>query len=81
MLLGALTREGFDLESAQTALKELGERSARDPKDNGFAVKSTRRQFERYVNWWTRASGYFPGRDADLSAQARQLVNGLPVQA
>lgn len=80
ILLGALTPEGFHLESAQEALKELRVRSAGDPKDNGFAVKSTRRQFERYVNWWTKGNGYFPGRKTDIAVQAQQLVDCLPIQ-
>jgi hypothetical protein len=77
ILLGALTPQGFDLNSAQEALKNLRERSARDPKDNGFAVKSTRRQLERYVNWWTKGNGYFTGRDSDIAEQAQLLVNFL----
>jgi len=77
ILLGTLTPEGFDLKSAQEALKKLRERSARDPKDNGFAVKSTRRQLERYVNWWTKGNGYFTGRDSDIAEQAQLLVNCL----
>lgn len=77
ILLGALTPEGFDLNSAQEALKKLRERSAKDPKDNGFAVKSTRRQLERYVNWWIKGNGYFTGRDSDIAEQAQLLVNCL----
>jgi hypothetical protein len=77
ILLGALTPQGFDLKSAQEALKKLRERSARDPKDNGFAVKSTRRQLERYLNWWTKGNGYFAGLDCDLAVEAQQLVNCL----
>jgi hypothetical protein len=72
-LLGVLVPEGFDLASAQAALSQLRERSARNPKDNGFAVRSTRRQLQRYINWWTKANGYFAGRESDLSAQARVL--------
>lgn len=76
ILLGALTSK-FDVTSAQEALKNLRERSARFPKDNGFAVKSTRRQLERYVNWWTKGNGYFTGRDSDIAEQAQLLVNFL----
>ena len=59
ILLGALAPEGFDLASAKAALSLLCERSAGDAKDNGFAAKSTRRQLERYVTWWTKENGYF----------------------
>jgi hypothetical protein len=79
ILLGVLTPEGFDLTSARAALNLLRERSARNAKDNGFAVKSTRRQFERYVTWWTKGNGYFPGRESDISAHAQALVGCLPV--
>ncbi len=78
ILLGALA-EGFDLEGARAALGLLCERSAKDPRDGGFAARSTRRQLERYATWWTQENGYFPGRESDLSAQARMLVELLPV--
>jgi CHAT domain len=77
ILLGTLVPQGFDLKGAQTALNALCERSSKDPHDRGFAVKSTRRQFERYVNWWTKGNGYFPGRDSDLSLQALALMQCL----
>jgi hypothetical protein len=32
---------------------------------------------ERYVSWWTRRNGYFPGRASDLAAQAQVLVDRL----
>jgi len=79
ILLGALVSEGFDLARAQFELSRLCERSARDAKDNGFAVKSTRRQLARYVTWWTKENGYFPGRESDISAHAEALVRCLPV--
>jgi hypothetical protein len=77
MLLGALVPQGFDLKGAQTALNALRERSSKDPNDRGFAVQSTRRQLERYVNWWTKGNGYFPARESDLSLQAQALVKCL----
>lgn len=79
-LLGALTPEGFDTKAAQHALSELRRRAARSPKDQGFAVESTRRQLQRYVSWWTQENGYFPGLASDLSAQARELVQFLDDQ-
>jgi CHAT domain len=79
ILLGALTPEGLDLTSARAALNLLRERSARNANDNGFAVKSARRQFERYVTWWTKGNGYFPERESDISAHAQALVGCLPV--
>ena len=79
ILLGALVSRGFDLARAQIELGRLCERSAKDVKDNGFAVKSTRRQLARYVTWWTKENGYFPGRESDISAHARALVGHLQV--
>jgi hypothetical protein len=79
ILLRALGSEGFDLAHAQAELSRLCERSAKDAKDSGFAVKSTRRQLARYVTWWTRENGYFTGRESDLSVQAQALVACLPV--
>jgi hypothetical protein len=79
ILLGALVSEGFDLARAQIELSRLCERSAKDVKDNGSAVKSTRRQLARYVTWWTKKNGYFPGRESDISAHAQALVGCLPV--
>jgi hypothetical protein len=73
MLLGALVPDGFDHAGAEAALRELRTRSGDDPKDNGFAVQATRRQLQRYVNWWTKTNGYFKGRDSDLSAEAGAL--------
>lgn len=77
MLLEMLTSGKFDAHGAQAALTALRERAAKDTQDNGFAVTSTRRQFERYVNWWTKGNGYFPGCESDLSLQAQALVKCL----
>lgn len=79
ILLSALLPEGFSLEAAQNALKLLRERAAKNPNDCGFAVQSTRRQLERYVNWWTQENGYFGGCRSDLSPQASPLVRALSV--
>jgi len=80
ILLGAIVPQGFDAMKAQAALAQLRERSVGDANDNGFAVKSTLRQLQRYVNWWTKPNGYFPGRDTDLSAEAQVLANFLLAQ-
>jgi hypothetical protein len=79
ILLGALAPEGLDLAGARAALSLLCARAAKDAEDGGFAARSTRRQLERYVTWWTQDNGYFPGRESDVSAQARMLLECLPV--
>ena len=39
-----------------------------------FPIISTRRQLERYVDWWTKANGFFAGTEADLSREAKDLI-------
>jgi hypothetical protein len=77
ILLERLVSGEFDLARARIELSRLCERSARDAKDNGFAVKSTGRQLARYVTWWTKENGYFSGRESDISADAQELVRCL----
>jgi hypothetical protein len=77
ILLEVLTTEALDLAGSRTALTQLCERSATDGKDNGFAVQSTRRQLGRYMTWWTKNNGYFPGRESDIAAYAEALVQHI----
>ncbi len=79
-LLEAFTSEPSDLTGARVALDLLRKRSGRDAKDHGFAARSTRRQLMRYVSWWTRAHGYFPRCESDISACAQELVACLPIE-
>jgi hypothetical protein len=41
-----------------------------------FPIESTRRQFERYVHWWTKDNRYF-GSSPDLAGEAKQLLSRL----
>jgi hypothetical protein len=75
---------GRDPESDRTreAVKSFRERTdaARTAGDAGgadFAVQSLRRQLNRYVTWWTKANGFFPGRDSDLAEDARAILRLL----
>jgi len=79
ILLRTLVSGEFDLACARIELSRLRDRSVRDAKDNGFAVKSTRRQLARYVSWWTKGNGYFSGRESDMSEYAEALLGCLPV--
>lgn len=42
-----------------------------------FPIKSTSRQLNRYVDWWTKANGFFAESVFDLSEKARQLDQKL----
>jgi CHAT domain len=70
-LLAPVADQPKNLEAARAAATLLVER-ARAAKD-AFAIESTRRQFRRYVTWWTSANGFFPGRQ-DLSTDAEQII-------
>lgn len=70
-LLAPCVGQPRDLERAKAALTRLAE-GARAAHDE-FAIASTRRQLRRYVQWWTNAHGYFPGRH-DLSRDADALL-------
>ncbi|MCY1142765.1 CHAT domain-containing protein [Actinoplanes sp. Pm04-4] len=60
------------LEQAELRLAELVAGAGPIP------VDSTRRQLTRYVRWWTRGHGYFPGyAGGDLAAGASRLLERL----
>jgi CHAT domain len=40
-------------------------------------MDSTRRQLRRYVDWWTKANGFFATRDSDLAEEAKKLIKLL----
>jgi hypothetical protein len=70
-LLGPCAGAPRDIPAAQATLA-LFRKRAEDAGD-AFAVEATRRQFRRYVHWWTNEHGYFPGR-GDLSNDALELL-------
>lgn len=74
----ATKEDGF--EQARQALETFKQRLSKskdEPKDEAFAIESTRRQFNRYVTWWTKNNGFFPQAESDLLAPAQQLVKVL----
>lgn len=73
-LLAPLAARPHSLEAAVTAARGMASR-ARQANDTD-AIESTRRQFGRYVTWWTTANGFFRGRP-DLSADAAQILEVL----
>jgi hypothetical protein len=73
-LIGPLAGRAQDLAAAKAALTLFTCRA--NAVDDAFAIESTRRQLRRYVQWWTNAHGYFPGRE-DLSRDAGELLTHL----
>jgi hypothetical protein len=75
-LLAPLAGESTPADAARDALVEMKKRvGALEDKDT-FPLESTERQFRRYVNWWTTANGFFPGR-SDLATEAGKLAEEL----
>jgi hypothetical protein len=70
-LIASRVQGSRDLEPAKTtaALLVASARKA----NKTFPIESTRRQINRYVQWWTNEHGFFPGGD-DLSSDARELL-------
>jgi hypothetical protein len=58
------------------SIEVLEEMKRRVGSGNRFPLESTARQFRRYVQWWTSANGFFPGR-TDFSVPARRLCEVL----
>jgi hypothetical protein len=75
-LLAPIAGRPRDLEAAREAFELLRTRAPAGEK-RAFAIESTRRQLGRYVDWWTTANGFFPGR-GDLREDAQQLLALLP---
>lgn len=61
------------IEQALAALREMKQRLGDSDR---FPLESTKRQFQRYVSWWTKENGFFPGGE-DLADQAQVLVEAL----
>jgi hypothetical protein len=74
-LLAPLAGQGSRLDDAGRQLDELARRMYQIGPDR-FPVQSTKRQLERYVQWWTKGNGYF-GRSPDLAGEASQLLEVL----
>ena len=74
-LLAPLAGQGSRLDDAGRQLDELARRMYRAGPDR-FPAQSTKRQLERYVQWWTKENGYFGG-SPDLAGEASQLLEVL----
>jgi hypothetical protein len=70
-LLAPLAGQGSRLDDAGRQLDELAGRVHR-ARLKPFPVQSTKRQLERYVQWWTKENGYFGG-SPDLAGEAGRL--------
>lgn len=74
-LLAPLAGQGSRLDDAGRQLDELARRMYQVGPAR-FPVQSTKRQLERYVQWWTKENGYFGG-SPDLAGEASQLLEVL----
>jgi hypothetical protein len=74
-LLAPVAGVNFDPKEANalvTQLRTLEEASAQEfPQPT--PTRSTFRQLQRYVFWWTKQNGFFPGRAADLAEESSKL--------
>nr|WP_268248725.1 NaeI family type II restriction endonuclease [Actinoplanes ianthinogenes] len=78
LLLAPLTSGARALDEAEEHLHELVRRTREQQPDNPFPINAMIRQLGRYISWWTRENGYFPGRqEGDLATDAMQLLNVL----
>ena len=75
-LLAPFAGQDRDFDKAADALTELRRRVETLSPDDRVPIEATRRQLERYVNWWTVDRGVFPGSDG-LAAPAQQLADLL----
>ncbi|MDI3467131.1 MAG: hypothetical protein OJF50_005952 [Nitrospira sp.] len=75
-LLAICTTKQDGFEQARQALATFKQRAA-NLKEEAFAIDSTRRQLNRYATWWTKAKGFFPQAESDLSVPAQQLMKDL----
>jgi hypothetical protein len=73
-LLAPIAGRPQQLDQARAEARRLVERAREAEKLD--AIESTRRQFNRYVTWWTTANGFF-GPGPDLSADAAQILEVL----
>ena len=74
-LLAPLVGQDKQLDKAKRTLEELIKLTKKYwDKENDFPIKSTQRQFNRYIYWWTKENGYFPAAETDLASDAKELI-------
>jgi hypothetical protein len=71
-LIGSAAGTDSKIEDAVEAVREMKRRVS---DGNRFPLETTKRQFQRYVSWWTPQNGFPTG--ADLAKQAQMLVEAL----
>lgn len=75
-LLAPLAGQSLRPDAAKNTLAQMKALVLAQPGGDTFPLESTVRQFRRYVDWWTSANGFFPGR-SDLAAETGTLVQDL----
>jgi hypothetical protein len=72
-LLSPAAGSGNRIEEAIEAVRQMKRRVGDGDR---FPLETTKRQFQRYVSWWTHENGFFPS-GSDLREQAELLVDAL----
>jgi len=75
-LLAPLAGQNLPADAARNALGRMKALVRDQPGGDTFPLESTKRQFRRYIDWWTSANGFLPGR-SDLATEAGALVRVL----
>jgi hypothetical protein len=75
-LLAPLAGQSLPADAARNALGRMKALVRDQPGGDTFPLESTKRQFRRYIDWWTSANGFLPGR-SDLATEAGALVRVL----
>lgn len=75
-LLAPLAGQSLPADTAKNALAQMKALVLAQPGGDTFPLESTKLQFRRYIDWWTSANGFLPGR-SDLAAEAGTLIQEL----
>lgn len=75
-LLSPIANTTSGLARARKEIRELRRLAG----EHQLAIDITRRQLQRYVDWWTAGNDYFAGKP-DLSAEAQELIMTLDEDA
>jgi hypothetical protein len=76
-LLAPLAGRPSNLPAAREALVAMKSLAEKEPGEKeAFAIQTTRRQIGRYIQWWTKANGFFANQP-DVTEAAQDLLKSL----